>query len=98
MTRVILLPGVVADFNRPLDHMAAFAMENPVARTDQILHALEILQHSAATGRPVEGAKRELVIGRDSHAYVALYRFAVPIDTVFAIALRGQRERDFHRS
>ena len=34
----------------------------------------------------------ELIIGRDSHGYVALYRYVAAIDTVFVLAIRGQRE------
>ncbi len=39
--------------------------------------------------------KRELVIGRRSHGYVALYRYVPEIDTVFVLALRGQREAGY---
>lgn len=34
----------------------------------------------------------ELVIGRDSHGYVALYCYVAAIDTVFVLAIRSQRE------
>jgi toxin ParE1/3/4 len=43
-------------------------------------------------GRPANNNKRELVIGRRSHGYVALYRYIVEIDTVFVLAVRGQKE------
>ena len=39
----------------------------------------------------------ELVIGRDSHGYVALYRYVAAIDTVFVLAIRSQREAGLAR-
>jgi hypothetical protein len=37
-------------------------------------------------------ARGELVIGRASRGYGALYRYVAAIDTVFVLALRAQRE------
>ena len=51
----------------------------------------------ALIGRQVKNGKRELVIGRSSRGYVALDRFLPDIDTVFVLALRGQRESDYKR-
>lgn len=51
--------------------------------------------HATAACRPVANAKRELVIGRRSHGYVALYRFVSEIDTVFVLAIRSQREAGY---
>jgi toxin ParE1/3/4 len=62
------------------------------ARIGEIVLAIQILTHSPLIGRPVKGGRRELVIGRDSHGYVALYRFVASIDTVFVLAIRSQRE------
>jgi hypothetical protein len=48
-------------------------------------------------GKAVARDKRELVIGRRGHGDVALYRYAEKIDTVFVLALRGQREAGYAR-
>jgi hypothetical protein len=40
---------------------------------------------------------RELLIGRESRGYVALYRFVAAIDTVFVLAVRRQRESGYKR-
>ena len=53
--------------------------------------------HSPLIGRKVKGGERELVIGRSSRGYVALYRFLPDIDTVFILALRSQREGGYQR-
>jgi hypothetical protein len=45
----------------------------------------------------VKDGKRELVIGRATRGYVALYRDVAGIDTVFVLAVRAQREDGFRR-
>jgi hypothetical protein len=45
----------------------------------------------------VKDGKRELVIGRATGGYVALYRYVAAIDTVFVLAVRAQREDGFKR-
>lgn len=47
--------------------------------------------------RPVSGEMNELVIGRRTHGYVALYRYIAVIDTVFVLAIRSQREAGYVR-
>lgn len=42
-----------------------------------------------ATLFPTCDDKRELVIGRDSHGYLALYRYMAEFDTVFVLAVKG---------
>ena len=48
-----------------------------------------------AVRRPARRNKRELVIGRPTRGYVALYRYVPEVDTVFILALRGQREAGY---
>lgn len=97
MARVELAPEVLDDFDRFFDHMARFEVADAPARIREIVHAIQILTHSPLIGRPVKGGKRELVIGRDSRGYVALYRFVARIDTVFVLAIRSQRESGYKR-
>jgi len=56
-----------------------------------------VLTHSPLIGRLVRGGNRELVIGRGSRGYVALYRFVPNVDTVFILALKSQRELGYKR-
>jgi toxin ParE1/3/4 len=90
--QVELMPDVLEDFDRFLEHMARFKVEGAPERIAEIVQAIQILTYSPLIGRPVKGGRRELVIGRGSHGYVALYRFAARIDTVFVLAVRSQRE------
>jgi toxin ParE1/3/4 len=62
------------------------------------LQAVQVLSTSPLIGRPIRGGKRELVIGRASRGYVALYRYVAEIDTVFVLAVRNQRESGYKRS
>ena len=97
MARVVLALEVLDDFDRFLDHMEQYAVEGAAQRINGIVQALQILTHSPLIGRPVRGGARELVIGRGSRGYIALYRFVASIDTVFVLAVRGQRESGHRR-
>jgi toxin ParE1/3/4 len=95
MARVELAPDVFDDFDRVLDHLARFEVMDVPARIGEIVQTIQILTHSPLIGQSVQDGKRELVIGRDSHGCVALYRFVGSIDTVFILAIRSQRESDY---
>jgi plasmid stabilization system protein ParE len=98
MTRIELAPELVDDFDRIIDHLLRHQVEDIPARIAGIVQALDILTHSPLIGRPAGAGQRELLIGRNARAYVALYRFVPDIDTVFVLALRSQRESGFKRS
>jgi len=95
MPRLELAPEVGDDFARILDHLAQYQVENPESRIREIIEAINVLGHSPMIGRPAKNDKRELVIGRRSHGYVASYRYVVEIDTVFLLAVRSQREAGY---
>jgi len=95
MSRIELAPEVGEDFDRILDHLARYQVENPELRIREIINALDVLEHNPRIGRPVNKGKRELVIGRRSHGYIALYRYIAEIDTVFVLAVRSQREAGY---
>lgn len=95
MARIELAPEVLQDFDRFIDHLIEFAVEDAAARVAEIVDAVQVLSHSPLMGRKVKGGKRELVIGRGSRGYVALYRFVPDIDAVFVLAVRHQREAGY---
>ncbi|MGJ7497390.1 type II toxin-antitoxin system RelE/ParE family toxin [Variovorax sp. RT4R15] len=97
MTQIELAPEVLDDFVRFIEHLARFDGIDIPHRLSEVMQTIEILGHSPLIGRPVKAGKRELLIGRGSRAYVALYRYVVNIDTVFILALRSQREVGFKR-
>ena len=97
MAQIELLSEVRDDFDGFLDHMEQFEIAEAPARIDEIIQAIQLLTHSPLIGRPVLGGKRELVIGRDSRGFVALYLFVPSIGTVFILAIRSQRESGHKR-
>lgn len=97
MPRIELAPEVLDDFDRILEHLEQYDVENRQDRVDGIVAAFDVLERSPEVGRPVGDGLRELVIGRGAKGYVALYRFVSRLDTVFVLAVRAQRESDFDR-
>ncbi len=97
MARIELAPEVLDDFDRFFNHIAQYDPGSAPERIARIVEALQILTHSPHIGRPVQGGMRELVIGRASRGYVALYHHVAALDTVFVLALRSQRESGFKR-
>ena len=97
MSRIELMPGVGDDFARISDHLAEFDVAEIPLRLHEIIQAIAVLEHNPLIGRPVNKRDdmRELVIGRHARGYVALYRYIAAIDTVFVLALRGQREAGY---
>ena len=101
MSRIELMPAVGDDFARIADHLAEFDVTDISLRIHEIIEAIAVLEHNPLIGRPVNALDddtRELVIGRQARGYVALYRYIAAIDTVFVLALRGQREAGYPNS
>jgi toxin ParE1/3/4 len=95
MARVELAPEVADDFDRILDHLIRYQVEDVNARVRDIIAAISVLERNPLIGRPVDRGRRELVIGRGSRGYVAVYRYVTEIDTVFVLAVRSQREAGY---
>lgn len=95
MTRIEMAPELLDDFDRFFDYIAQFDAGSASERIGEIVEAVQILATSSMMGRPVKGGKRELVIGRATRGYVALYRYVAPLDTVFVLAMRSQRESGY---
>lgn len=97
MTRIRLGAGVIEDLDRIAGYLRHHEIENAEARADEIVSALDVLAGNPLIGRPVPEGKRELVMGRGSHGYVAVYRYVAVTDTVIVMAIRAQREGGYAR-
>ena len=86
------------ELDRIFDHLAQDDVANVPSRIREIIPAIAVLEQNPLIGRPVLEDKRELVIGRRSRGYVALYRYVAKIDTVFVLALRSQREAGYTKT
>jgi toxin ParE1/3/4 len=95
MSRIEIAPEVGDDFDRILEHLLLHDVANAAARIGEIIAAFDVLESNPQIGRPVPGDKRELIIGRGSRGYIALYRYVSEIDTVFVLAVRSQREAGY---
>jgi toxin ParE1/3/4 len=98
MSRIELAPEVGDDLDRILDHLAQHDAADAPSRIREIIQAIAVLEQNPFIGRSVHTDKRELVIGRRSRGYVALYRYVAEIDTIFVLALRSQRELGYTRT
>ena len=95
MAQIELAPAVGDDLDRIFDHLARQALDAATARIREIIDAISVLETSPLIGRPVAGDLRELIIGKRTRGYVALYRYVATLDTVFVLALRSQREAGY---
>lgn len=98
MPRIELAPQVLDDFDRFFGHQAMHGIDDMPQRIAEIIEAIQVLAHSPLIGRKATAGKRELVVGRASHGYVALYRYVPAVDIVFVLAIRSQREAGFKGS
>jgi toxin ParE1/3/4 len=98
MSRIELAPEVGDDLDRILEHLFAHQVADAASRIADIIGAIDVLERNPLIGRPVRADLRELVIGRRARGYVALYRYVAELDTVFVLAIRGQKEAGYART
>ena len=98
MSRVELAPEVGDDLDRILDHLFQHEVTDTPSRIEDIIRAIDVLERSPLIGRPVRADLRELVIGRGARGYVALYRYVAELDTVFVLAIGGQKEAGYAKT
>jgi toxin ParE1/3/4 len=91
VVQVRLAPGVIDDLDRILDHLHQHEVEAVEARVDQIISALDVLAHNPRIGRLAGDDRRDLLIGREAHGYVALYRYLPMKPPWFSRSARNAR-------
>lgn len=96
MTRWWLAPEAAEDLERLVDFLAHAAPEMAIGTVDLILDALDTLSRHPNIGRPMSQGLRELVISRGRSCYLALYSYDEHNDAVLVLAIRHQREDDYH--
>lgn len=97
MTRIRLGASVIEDLERIAAYLRQHEVEHAEERAEEIVSAFNGLAGNPLIGRPLHGDKRDLVMGRSSHGYVALYRYVDVTDTVIMLALRAQRQTGYAR-
>ena len=96
MTRWVLSIEAANDLDRLVDFLLATQPLEAVRTNDLITDALSILERHPMIGRPIEQGLRELVISRGNSGYLALYQYDESADVVIVLAVRHQREQDYH--
>ena len=97
MSHLVFSHSVADDLARIARHLREHESIHADSRSTEILSALDVLQGNPLIGRPADRGRRELVIGREGHGYLALYRYSTDMDTVFVLAIRSQREAGYLR-
>lgn len=97
MARIEFLPGVYEDLQRVVAHLEQHEAEYIQDRLGALVSACDVLVDNPLIGRPTRSEMRELVIGRGSRGYIALYQYVAAVDTVFVLAIRAQREGGYAR-
>jgi toxin ParE1/3/4 len=95
MSRIELAPEVADDLERIVEHLVQHQTMDAPARIEDIIGAIDVLERNPLIGRPVRIDLRELVIGQHARGYVALYRYVPELDTVFVLAILGQKEAGY---
>jgi plasmid stabilization system protein ParE len=95
VARVEVSERALADLERLFDFIAE---EDPVRARKQVLsvrRALQLLAEHPLMGREAEEGRRELVLSRGRHGYIAKYRWLAADDVVLILAVRHQREAGY---
>ncbi len=96
MTRWVLSVDAANDLEELVDFLLAQLPNEAVKTVDLVTDALNILEQHPKIGRPVAQGLRELVISRGKTGYLALYQYDESADAVIVLAVRHQREQDWH--
>ncbi|MDP2067149.1 MAG: type II toxin-antitoxin system RelE/ParE family toxin [Burkholderiaceae bacterium] len=96
MTRWVLSVDAANDLEELVDFLLAQLPNEAVKTVDLVTDALNILEQHPKIGRPVAQGLRELVISRGKTGYLALYQYDETADAVIVLAVRHQREQDWH--
>ncbi len=98
MPNIEFASEVMEDFDRIFDHLQLHDAHDIESRINEIVRAIDVLESNPYIGRPVNELLRELVIGKESHGYIALYSYVSEIDIVFVLAIRSQREAGYRHA
>lgn len=96
MTRWLLALEAADDLERLADFLLEADAECAVETIDLILDALTVLERHPRMGRPLPQGLRELVISRGQSGHLALYSYDEGADMALVLAVRHQREQDYH--
>ena len=95
MARVQVTERALADLERLFDFIAAHDPNRALERMTSVRRAFELLSDHPLLGRAAEDGRRELILSRGRHGYVAKYRWVPAEDLVLVLAVRHQLEAGY---
>ena len=95
MAQVRLSARAFADLERIFEFIAQVDAARARRTVQRIRDAVLMLENHPFIGRPAEEGRRELVMGRRSEAYVAIYRWLPADDTAMILAIRHSKEAGY---
>lgn len=97
MTTIRFADEVADDYDRILDHLLHHDADDGLDRIIGIRAAIAVLASNPLIGRRLPSGLRELIIGRGTRGYIALYRYAEALDQITVVGIRAQKESGYHR-
>ena len=95
MARVEVTTRALRDLERLFDFVAEADPRRALAQISSVRAAFAVLADHPLLGRVAEDGRRELVLSRGKHGYVAKYRWLPAEDVVLILAARHQREAGY---
>jgi plasmid stabilization system protein ParE len=95
MARVEITARALADLERLFDFIANDDPRRAGERLLSVRKAIELLADHPLLGRGAEDGRRELVLSRGRHGYIAKYRWLPADDVVLILAVRHQLEAGY---
>ena len=95
MARVEITDRALADLERLFDFIANDDPRRAGERLLSVRKAIELLADHPLLGRDAEDGRRELVLSRGRHGYIAKYRWLPADDVVLILAVRHQLEAGY---
>lgn len=95
MARVEITDRALADLERLFDFIANDDPRRARERLLSVRKANELLADHPLLGRGAEDGRRELVLARGRHGYIAKYRWLPADDVVLILAVRHQLEAGY---
>jgi len=95
VARVEITDRALADLERLFDFIATDDPRRARERLLSVRKAFELLADHPLLGRGGEDGRRELVLSRGRHGYIAKYRWLPADDVVLILAVRHQLEAGY---
>ena len=95
MARVEVSTRALRDLERLFDFVAEDDPKRALTHLSSVRAAFEVLADHPLLGRVAEDGRRELVLSRGKHGYMAKYRWLAAEDVVLILAVRHQREAGY---